>query len=152
MKETQSRSRSGSMARCGPARTAKPAVATTSRSGSTRRALFVGADRATVGLGRKGLESLGFVVDAAESGIAALVTAREWLPDLIFMDRQLRDVAAREAIGWLRTNPALRSTPIIVLIMGGEDEVDMATIGPGTSLRKPVSPAVLGHTIRRLLK
>jgi CheY-like chemotaxis protein len=37
-------------------------------------------------------------VDAVDSGVAAVMAARENKPDLILMDLQLRDVAGREAI------------------------------------------------------
>ena len=152
MKKPHSRSRRRAVARGVPTANSKPAIAKPPRRGSTRRALFVGADAATLALYRDVLESFGFVVDVAESGVAALVTARERLPDLIVMDRQLRDVAGREAIGWLRSNPALRSKPIIVLITSVDDDIDMTTTGPGGSLPKQASPAAIRRTIRRVLK
>src|SRR5262245_38516252 len=89
---------------------------------SVRYALFVGADEAMLRQCRDLLNASGFVVDAADSGIAALVAVRKRLPDLIVMERQLRDVAGGEALGWLRSNPALRSTPVIVLTTGMEDD------------------------------
>ena len=117
-----------------------------------RRALVVEADPATLQLCRAVLESSGFVVDAVDSGIAAVVAAREGLPDLILMDLQLRDVPGREAIGWLRSNPALRSTPIVVLTANAEEEADLVATRPGASLRKPVSPAAIQRTIREVLQ
>ena len=83
---------------------------------------------------RDALKSSGFAVDAVDSGIAAVVAAREDLPDLIFVDVQLRDVPGREAIRWLRSNPALQSTPIIVLTTNAEDD---AVPGPYTT--RPVA-------------
>ena len=96
---------------------------TASSSLPARRALVVGADSATLQLCRDALENSGFAVDAVDSGIAAVVAARESPPDLVLMDVQLRDVPGREAIVWLRSNPALQSTPIIVLATNAEDDV-----------------------------
>jgi CheY-like chemotaxis protein len=84
-----------------------------------------------------------------KAGIAAVVAARESPPDLALVDVQLRDVPGREAIGWLRSNPALQSTPIIVLTTNAEDDVVLAR--PYASLPKPVSPAAIRRTIREVL-
>jgi CheY-like chemotaxis protein len=122
------------------------------RPQSGRRALVVETDPVTLRLCRDVLESSGFVVDAVDSGIAAVVAAREELPDLILMDLQLRDVPGGEAIGWLRSNPALRSTPIIVLTANVGDDADLVAALPGASMRKPLSPAAIRRTIREVLK
>ena len=67
-------------------------------------------------------------------------------------DMQLRDVPGREAISWLRSNPALRSTPIIILTDYADDEAGLAATLPGASLRKPLSPTTIRRTIREVLK
>ena len=117
-----------------------------------RRALVVGADPVTLRFCRDALKSSGFAVDAVDSGIAAVVAAREDLPDLIFVDVQLRDVPGREAIRWLRSNPALQSTPIIVLTTKAEDDAAPDLTRPGPSLLKPVSLAALRRVIREVLE
>ena len=61
------------------------------------------------------LMQAGFAVEARDSGIEAVVAARELQPDLIVLGSQLRDVPAREALAWLKANPALRETPILIL-------------------------------------
>jgi CheY-like chemotaxis protein len=124
----------------------------TSPNASRRRALVVEAEPATLRMCRDVLESYGFVVDAVDSGIAALVAARQGLPELILMGLQLRDVPGREAIGWLRSNPALRATPIIVLTTAAECDADLSATRPGASLRKPLSPSMIQHTIREVLE
>lgn len=120
--------------------------------GSGQRALVVEADPVTLRLCRDVLESAGFEVDAVDSGIAAVVATRAGLPDLILMDLQLRDVPGGEAIGWLRSNPALRSTPIIVLTTSAGDDADVAAAQPGASLRKPLSPVTIRRTIHEVFK
>src|ERR1700730_10195794 len=117
-----------------------------------RRALVVGADSETLQLCRDALESSGLVADAVDSGIAAVVAARASPPDLVLVDVQLRDVPGCEAIGWLRSNPSLQSTPIIVLTTNGEDDVVSAFARPYASLPKPVSPAAIRRTIREVLE
>ena len=116
------------------------------------RALVVGADPVTLRFCRDALKCSGFAVDAVDSGIAAVVAAREDLPDLIFVDVQLRDVPGREAIRWLRSNPALQSTPIIVLTTNAEDDAAPDLTRPGPSLLKPVSLAALRRVIREVLE
>lgn len=119
---------------------------------SGRRALVAVVDPATLRLCREILVGSGFAVAAVDAGIAAVVAAREDRPDLILMDLQLRDVSGREAIGWLRSNPALEATPIIFLTTSAEDEAGLAVIRPGRSLRKPVSPGAMRRSIEEFFK
>ncbi len=117
-----------------------------------RNALVVETEPATLQLCREVLEHFGFEVDTVDSGIAAVIVTRERLPDLILINLQLRDVPGQEAIEWLRSNPVLRSTPIIVLASSAEDDVGLATIQPGTLLRKPVSAIAIQSAIWKVLK
>lgn len=112
-----------------------------------RRALIVDGDPASARLCRETLERMGFVIERVDSGVAALVAARERAPDLILMDSQLRDVSAGETIGWLRSNQALMSVPIIVL--GIADESRSARKGI-RSLAKPLSSAAIERAVRDL--
>lgn len=130
----------------------QPPSQTKSHTQSIRRALVVEAEPATLRLCCDVLESSGFVVDAVDCGVAAVVAARDRLPDLILVGLQLRDVPGREAIRWLRSNPALQFTPIIVLATNVEDEGDLVESGPGASLRKPLSALTIQCTIRQVLK
>ncbi len=152
MARPRPRSRPRMAARHREAASVELCAAATSPGRSARRALVMEADPETQRLCRDVLESLGFVVDAVDSGIAALVAARKGLPDLILMDLQLRDVPGREAIAWLRSNPALWSTPIIVLAGNSDDDADLAATRPSASLRKPVSPLAVRRTVQEVLK
>lgn len=119
--------------------------------GPQRRALVVDAEAATSQLCRDVLERCGFVVDVVDTGIAAVVTTRRVLPDLILVDEQLRDVPGREAVLWLRSNPELRSTPIIVLTMGAGDAKDSNIATPGAVLQKPTSVDSIQQLIRKIM-
>lgn len=117
-----------------------------------RRALIVGADPATLRLCRDVLERSGFAIDAVESGIAAIVASRKSVPGLILLDAQLSDVPGRDAILWLRSNPALQSTPIAVLTANALDDAIPALAWPARPLRKPVSPAAIRCLIGEILE
>ena len=129
----------------------KTKTVSTSPDESLRHALIVGSDLATLRYCRDALESSGFAVDVVDSGIAAVVAAREELPDLVFVDVQLRDVPGREAIKWLRSIPALKSTPIIVLNTSAEDDVAPVLARPCAKLPKPVSFAAIRRIIREFI-
>lgn len=116
-----------------------------------RRALVAGTDPANLRLCRDVLESFGFCVESVESGIEAVTSARAKPPDVILVDSQLRDVPGREAVRWLRSNPDLRSAPIIVIGTGAADEAVAALANPGAAIRGPLTPAALRSRIHEFL-
>lgn len=104
-----------------------------------RRALLVVADPAMRQLCRQTLGEAGFAVAIGlDRGTAAVTTAREERPDIIILSQQLNDVPASEAVKWLRSNPNLAATPIIIL--GGKAEAAHDHI---VVLPRPVSAALL---------
>jgi CheY-like chemotaxis protein len=98
------------------------------------------------------LEKDGFVVETVDSGIGAVVAVRERLPQVILIDLQLRDVPGREAVSWLRSNPALHSTPIVIIIGGAEDSHVLAPPRPGVVLHKPLTPDAIRRAVGDLRK
>lgn len=116
-----------------------------------RRAIVAEAGSETVALCRNSLESAGFAVAVVASGVDALSLARREPPDVILLGEQLRDVSAQEAVGWLRANPSLRSTPIIILTTNAESEQNLGNFAPGVSLRKPILPRMIQRTLTSLL-
>ena len=108
-------------------------------------ALIVESDAGARNLCRGILESSGFGVDAVESGIAAVVAARRHTPDLILIAPQLTDVPGREAMIWLRANPALRDTPVVV--MATREETENGDFQSSAVLRKPLRPSAIRRTI-----
>lgn len=111
-----------------------------------RRALLVDNDSTIRRISQQTLERAGFQVDAANTGVEALVTARAALPHVVVMETQLRDVPAYEAVSWLRSNPELAHVPVI-MIAAGDEGVDRAIVAPGTVVRKPLSPQRLRQAL-----
>lgn len=128
-------------------RTEKHAASASFSAAPLRRALIVDGDLASARLCRETLERMGFVIDRVDSGVAVLVAARGRVPDLILMDSQLRDVSASETIGWLRSNQALTSVPIVVV--GIADEARWSWKNT-RSIAKPLSSAAIERAVRDL--
>jgi two-component system, cell cycle response regulator len=118
---------------------------------SHQHALVAAVEPAPLRLFRSVLTDLGFEIEVVDSGIGAVMAARERCPDLILVDMQLRDVPGREAVEWLRSNPALKSTPVIILAATGEDKADAPSIPPDMLLRRPVSPVAIRRAIGNVL-
>jgi CheY-like chemotaxis protein len=97
------------------------------------------------------LEAAGFVVASVESGIAAVAAARHRPPDLIVIDSQLPDVPWRVAIHWLRSNPGLRSVPVVVLTPRALDGGDILAAQPVAAVRKPISEESIREGLATLL-
>jgi CheY-like chemotaxis protein len=129
-----------------------PQRGTTGLNHSRLRALVAVVEPAALKLFRAVLEDSGFEIDTVDSGIGAVIAAREHHPDVILMDLQLRDVPAREAVEWLRSNPGLQSTPIIILTAKSDEKLYTAAILPGALLRKPVSPMAIRRAISGVLE
>lgn len=117
-----------------------------------QRALVVATNPATLRLCQNILEGFGLAVSAVDSGIAAVVAARESPPDLILVDGELRDVPGREALRWLQSAPELQSTRFIVLTKNAEENAVPVLNRSDPLLRKPLSPATLRCMIRDAFK
>jgi CheY-like chemotaxis protein len=117
-----------------------------------RNALVVEADKGTREICCAVLESLGFSVNAVDSGVTALAKARESTPDIVLFDLQLRDVRGTELLHWFRDNPGLRDVPMIAIGVLSEDE-ELTSIGGEVDgfVKKPVSRALLKSKVRQSL-
>jgi len=113
-----------------------------------RRALVVEADPGTRKVCQGVLERFGMVADMVENGVAAVSRARRKPPDVIIVDMQLRDSPGLEVIQWLRSNPALRSTPVIVLTTNVRDVSHSKSWSVDTVLLKPISSEAMESTVR----
>lgn len=120
-----------------------------SNAGFRRRALVVASDLVAQGACRSALEDTWDVV-VADSGVSALIAARQSTPAVIFIDLQLRDVPGGEAVEWLRSNPGLGTVPIILIAGGTEDNAGIAEIHPEALLRKPLSRGAVERVAKGL--
>ncbi len=113
------------------------------------QALLIEPDPAARQLCRIVLQGIGFSVREADVGVAAAIAARERTPDLILLAYQLPDVSGQQAIGWLRSNPSLQTTPIIIM---AEIRKEGSIVEPDVLLHKPLTATTLGRTIRTAMK
>jgi two-component system chemotaxis response regulator CheY len=98
------------------------------------------------------LSHLGIVADIVNNGVAAVSMARRTLPDVVMVALQLRDTPGLEVVQWLRSNPALRSIPVIVLSTDARDVSRSKTWGVDAVLLKPASPDTMLNAIRDLVR
>src|SRR5574337_308389 len=117
-----------------------------------RQALVVEADSGTREICRAALECLGFSVNAVDSGVAAVTSARETKPDLVLFDLQLRDARGPDLLNWLRANPALHDVPMIAISVFSQDDGAHSIEGQVAGVvKKPVSRNALKTTVRHAL-
>ena len=99
-------------------------------------------------------EKRGYRVTTALDGAEALASVKRDRPDLIMLDLNLPKVDGWEVCRQLKSDPATKSIPIIMLT-AAHANVDDAQIGLGLGadeyVAKPFVKAVLLHNVERLL-
>jgi len=99
-------------------------------------------------------EKRGYRVTSALDGAEALAAVRRQRPDLIMLDLNLPKIDGWEVCRQLKSDPATRAIPIIMLT-AAHANVDDAQIGLGLGadeyVAKPFVKAVLLHNVERLL-
>jgi signal transduction histidine kinase/ActR/RegA family two-component response regulator len=125
----------------------------TEANGGTERVLFVDDEPDLVGLAKSVLGRLGYVVEGATSGEAALSKFRaspdEW--DLVITDQAMPRLSG-EALA--REILAIRSNVPIILCSGYSDAIDeeqAKTIGFRGYVKKPAAGGELAAAVRRAL-
>lgn len=89
----------------------------------------------------------------ARDGKNVLALAREHRPDLILMDIQLPEVSGLEVTKWLKSDPDLKSIPVIAVTafaMKG-DEKKIREGGCEDYISKPISIVKFMETIQKYL-
>jgi two-component system, cell cycle response regulator DivK len=102
---------------------------------------------------RELLASAGFEMIEAVTGEEGVSLAQTHCPDLILMDIQLPVLDGYEATRKIKSNPALRSIPVIAVTsyaLSGDDEKAFAA-GCVAYITKPFSPRQLLAKIREHL-
>jgi signal transduction histidine kinase/CheY-like chemotaxis protein len=95
------------------------------------------------------LETVGFVVAAAENGLDCLVLLDSFKPDLIVMDVMMPVIDGNETTRRIRQMPAWRAVPIIAVTAGAspDDETRCRDAGANAVLSKPVEHDALLRAI-----
>lgn len=96
------------------------------------------------------LERAGYAVRTENKGSDAVAAAREFMPDMIFLDVMMPDMSGDEVAAQLRDDPKLADIPFVFLTaMVTKEETDPggSTIGGNVFLAKPVKAAELLETI-----
>lgn len=100
------------------------------------------------------LRAAGFQVIAVEDGAAALAKARSEAPSLIVLDLMLPKMPGLEICRVLKSDPATRHIPIIMLTAKAEevDKIVGLELGADDYVTKPFSPRELILRINRSLR
>jgi two-component system cell cycle response regulator DivK len=99
------------------------------------------------------LGNAGYELTEAENGEEALAAVARQRPDLILMDIQLPVMDGYEATRRIRTNPGLKSVPIIAVTsyaLAGDESKALAA-GCDAYVSKPYSPRQLLAKVREHL-
>ena len=121
----------------------------------TKKILVVDDEVVLTKMVKLNLERTGnYTVMTVNKGSEALAAAREFKPDLIFMDVMMPDMSGDEAIAEIREDPQLASIPYVFMtaIVTKAETEDMGhNIGGNEFLAKPVKTEELIETIERIL-
>jgi len=100
------------------------------------------------------LRRKGFQVQAVKDGSAALMTAREYRPDLIVVDIMMPDIDGFQVCREIREDPLLRRTPVIFLtaLMTTKDKLQAFEVGADDYLVKPFQADELMAHISAVLR
>lgn len=100
------------------------------------------------------LVKAGFQVECAMTGEDGFSKAREYRPDLVFLDLMLPGIDGLEVCRRLRQAPDTRDIPVIMLTARGEEEdiVQGLELGADDYITKPFSPQVLQARARAVLR
>ncbi|MGI9108120.1 MAG: response regulator [Pyrinomonadaceae bacterium] len=118
----------------------------------SKKILVAEDDEITRELMRMTLERQGYQVVTAEDGLKAYEFALILRPDLIITDVQMPSADGAHFVRRVRDTEELAATPIIVTTGFGTGNATLTlSIGADAYEPKPVNPASLLETVRRLL-
>ncbi len=101
------------------------------------------------------LESAGCYVETAESGEAALHLLEHIRPSAVIVDHALPGLSGLELLQALRSNPSLRTLPVIMVTTGEEAHalhIQALEAGVDDFLRRPFDPVELTLRLRNILR
>ena len=77
--------------------------------------LFVEDDAVIIQAYRMGLERAGFRVEVAKDGLDAMKILLLLKPNLVLLDLMMPKLNGADVLKYIRSNPALKATPVIIL-------------------------------------
>lgn len=115
--------------------------------------LIVDDDIETLRLVGLMLQRQGFKIIAANNGQQALAMSKAEIPDLILLDIMMPDMDGYEVTKQIRSDPATKTTPIIMFTAKSmvDDKVAGFDAGVDDYLTKPTHPAELTAHVKALL-
>jgi CheY-like chemotaxis protein len=120
-----------------------------------KRLLLVDDDALVTRAYRARLSAHGFQVNTAPDGAAAINLLRSAQPDLVVLDLMMPNLSGVEVLKFIRSQPRLAPTPVIILTNAYLNELgrEAASIGIERALLKSqCSPSVLMSVIDELLE
>lgn len=119
-----------------------------------KRILVVEDDINIVELLRMNLESFGYQVMAAYTGMEAITRTSTFLPDLILLDLMLPDIDGLQICQMLRLNVQTTDIPIIMITAKSEesDKVSGLSVGADDYITKPFGIRELDARIKTVLR
>ncbi len=90
----------------------------------------------------------------ATNGREALDLLKEAPTDLLVTDLNMPQMDGETLLKWIRANPKLSSTPVVVITSAGNPakEARLLELGALRVINKPVTPTVLMETLSFMLK
>jgi phosphate regulon transcriptional regulator PhoB len=122
---------------------------------SSKRILVVEDEKDVVDLLNLHLRKAGgFIVSSTSDGSAGLAKARESKPDLIILDLMLPKMSGLEVCKILKTDPATRYIPVLMLTAKAEevDRIVGLELGADDYVVKPFSPREVILRIKAILR
>ena len=122
---------------------------------SSKRILIVEDEKDVVDLLSLNLRKVGgFAVSSASDGAAGLAKAREAKPDLIILDLMLPKMSGLEVCKIVKTDPATRHIPVLMLTAKAEeiDRIVGLELGADDYVVKPFSPREIILRIKAILR
>lgn len=120
----------------------------------SKRILVVDDEIALTRMVKMNLENAGdFVVRTVNQGSEAVSAAREFMPDMIFLDVMMPDMSGDEVALELREDPVLAEIPMVfmtAIVTKSETGSTGANIGGNEFLAKPASTADLLAVIEKM--
>ena len=115
--------------------------------------LCIDDDRLVLSVCYDGLTEQGYGVLTATDGQAGIDTAKKERPDLILLDVLMPGIDGLEVCRWLRAEPTLRDTPIVLLTALNDPELDAKgrQAGANLTMRKPFGPGLIISNVDKVL-